>query len=665
MNYRDTQKGKIVEQIKEALLAGYPVIHIPTPNKEVINDIIFNDEESYSSFVPRLYLNRNRKLQYHEMGAKVEISKDTLCGFHVITGDENILNVKTPMIFIQYIDSFSKKGGLDMVKSFIALYYDTKEVVKYEARERSNSSGEERLLDCTNYVRQNIRKSLFIIVTPTYDRLPDVIAPYTRVINMPVLSDEEIQFLIESKLSGADISPDKLIQESELFNKLKVSFRGFSTLMIKQLMNLMIGNGCIDNQRIDKDEVIRIINDAKKQMLSNTQGLKWENTEGSDAAGMEQAEKWLREKAELFKDPSKARDRNLEIPKAAIITGVPGSGKSLMAKMAARIFDAPLISLDMGAIRDKYQGESEHNMMAALRMATQLSPCVLWVDEIEKSFSSADGEDSLGTRLFGKFLTWMQEKSAACFVFATSNDVTKLPPELFRSERFDRKFFAFMPTAKECAQIFVANLSKQQADYKKMRKRLPRVERNNCPELLFSEELLEHDTWLNILKYNRADELNRSRLTQEIETDDDGVKSRQWQNRPSNKLFTGADIATIVKEAKFRVSQKEGDLSGQSAVYHKDVFLEAIKSVITDVRPYGQTNLQDIAKCYYLLYINQFESASGNSIVDFRDFNEDVLVYTGNDNNLNHIYDRILFNTIVGAINKYLPQIIERQKIRI
>lgn len=665
MNYRDTQKGKIVEQIKEAMLAGYPVIHIPTPNKELVNDIIYNDEESYSSFVPRLYLDRNRKPQYHEMGAKAEISKDTLCGFRVITGDENILNVKTPMIFIQYIDSISKKDGLDMVKSFIALYYDTKEVVNYVAMERSNSSGEERLLDRTSSIRQNIRKSLFIIVTPTYDRLPDVIAPYTRVINVPVLSDEEIQFLIESKLSAADISPDKLIQEAELFNKLKVSFRGFSSLMIKQLMNLMIGNGCIDNQRIDKDEVIRIINDAKKQMLSNTQGLKWENTEGSDAAGMERAEKWLREKAELFKDPSKARDRNLEIPKAAIITGVPGSGKSLMAKMAARIFDAPLISLDMGAIRDKYQGESEHNMMTALHMAEQMAPCVLWIDEIEKAFnSSADGEDSLGTRLFGKFLTWMQEKTAACFVFATSNDVTKLPPELFRSERFDRKFFAFMPTAEECAQIFVANLSKQQADYKKMRKRLPKVERNNCPKLLFSEDLLDPDTWLKILNYNRHYELQRSRLTEEIETDDVEVISRQWKNRPSNKLFTGADITTIVKEAKFRVSQREGDLSGQPAVYQTSGFLEAIKSVINDVRPYGQTNLRDIAKCYYLLYINQFESASGKSIVDFRDFNEDVLVYTGN-NNPSHPYDKILFNTIVGAINKYLPQIIERQKIRI
>lgn len=665
MNYRETQKGKIVEQIKEAMLAGYPVVHIPTPNKELVNDIIFNDEESYSSFVPRLYLDRNGKPQYHEIGAKTEISKDALCGFRVITGEENILNVKTPMIFIQYIDSLSNKGGLDMVKSFIALYYDTKEVVNYVASERANSSGKERLMDTTSHIRQNIRKSLFIIVTPTYDRLPDVIAPYTRVINVPVLSDEEIKFLIERNLIAANISPDKLIQESELFNKLKVSFRGFSSLMINQLMDLMIGNGCIDNKRIDKDEVIRIINDAKKQMISNIQGLKWENTEGSDAAGMGRAEKWLKEKAELFKDPSKARDRFLEIPKAVIITGVPGSGKSLMAKMAARIFDAPLISLDMGAIRDKYQGESEHNMMAALRMATQLAPCVLWIDEIEKAFSSSDGEDSLGTRLFGKFLTWMQEKSAACFVFATSNDVTKLPPELFRSERFDRKFFAFMPTAEECAQIFVANLSKQESDYQKMRVHLSRAEKKNCPKRLFHEELLKPATWLKVLNNDREGELRMSCLSQEI-THEDGVISHQWESRPSNKLFTGADIATIIKDAKFKASQKRGDLSEQSEeVYPLNDFLDAIIMAIKDIRPYGQTNLRDIAKCFYLLYINQFKSASDNNIVDFQDFNEDALVYAKYKANLRFTYDKVLFNTIIGAINKYLPQIIERQKVKL
>lgn len=670
MDYQDTQKGNIVKQIKEAMLAGYPVIHIPTANKELINDIIFNDNESYSSFVPRLYIDRAGNPQFHELGGKKEICPNSLCGYRVVTGDENILKIKTPMIFIHYLDSFNKKNELDLVKNFLALYYDTQEVTNYQEVKIPNSNGAKREINQTKRISELIRRSLFIIVTPSREKLPKVIAPYTRVIDINVLSDNEIINLIEQQLKKARIPSKVLTDKAELFNKVKVSFRGFSHLLIIQLMNLMIRNGNIDTDRIDENGITRIINDAKKQMLSNTQGLKWEKTDSSDAAGMGVAVQWFQDKSGLFKDPKKAAERHLDIPNAAIITGVPGAGKSLMAKMIARIFDAPLISFDMGAIRDKYQGESEHNMMEALRMAEQMAPCVLWIDEIEKAFnSSSNGEDSLGIRLFGKFLTWMQEKSSACFVFATSNDVTKLPPELFRSERFDRKYFAFMPTAQECAEIFVSNLSKQQSDYKNMRDQMKREERNNIPKQLFDEDLLKLETWLNLLNSDRRQEIINSNLIEKKNKRPNGENtiSMQWEQRPSNKLFTGADITAIIKEAKFYASKIANDnpVQNNESVYSRDVFLEQAKRAISEIKPYGQTNLRDIAKCYYLLYINQFESASKNNILRFESFNEDDLIYTPNENeNLIHEYDKSLYNTIVGAINKYLPQIIEHQTIK-
>ena len=130
----------------------------------------------------------------------------------------------------------------------------------------------------------------------------------------------------------------------------------------------------------------------------------------------------------------------------------------------------PLISLDMGELQKGIVGASEQHMVEALRMVEAMAPCVLWIDEIEKAFSGSSHDNSDGgvmRRMFGKFLTWMQEKSAPCFVFATSNDTSKLPPELFRSERFDDKFYSFMPTVDECASIFSSIIKEENKKYAK------------------------------------------------------------------------------------------------------------------------------------------------------------------------------------------------------
>ena len=143
-----------------------------------------------------------------------------------------------------------------------------------------------------------------------------------------------------------------------------------------------------------------------------------------------------------------------------MIVGMQGCGKSLAAKAIAREWRLPLLKLDASQLYDKYVGESEKNFRQAIRMAESMVPTVLWIDEIEKSFSTnnSDSDGGLSRRLFGSFLTWLQEKSEEVFVVATANTISQIPPELLRKGRFDEIFFVDLPECKERLEILKIHL---------------------------------------------------------------------------------------------------------------------------------------------------------------------------------------------------------------
>ena len=151
----------------------------------------------------------------------------------------------------------------------------------------------------------------------------------------------------------------------------------------------------------------------------------------------------------------------LPAPKGVLVTGVPGCGKSMTAKAMASAWSLPLVRLDIGRVFGGLVGASEQNMRTALRTAEAIAPCVMWIDEIEKGFASgASGSGDSGTsaRVFGTFLSWMQEKTAPVFVMATANTISLLPPEMMRKGRFDEIFFIDLPTDTERRVIFALHL---------------------------------------------------------------------------------------------------------------------------------------------------------------------------------------------------------------
>ena len=643
----------VLEQVKEAVAAHIPVVYIPTDQMEIVDELLYG-EQSRHGILPRVI----------ETDGVKKLTEDFFTEVYGKSTDltDNYSNIKSvdnsePSILISYTTDWS--SILSDVKKFVCTYYNIRKSTQTQYKHLN-------VIDATY-------RSLFIVVTPKEEQIPSVIGPYVRTVRIPALTDEEIVSLINSHLSSEKIPTDIIPQQT--LNQMIVSFRGFSKLRIIQMLRLMVAQQSIDYDGIDTAAVLNIIRMSKKQMLDNSPGLSWEKTTVSGIAGLGSITKWLQDRIEIFQDPERALQQHIDIPKGILISGIPGSGKSLMAKTTATIFDMPLISLDMGALLGGIMGESEHNMIEALRKAEQMAPCVLWIDVIEKAFSgssqgSSASDGGVGRRMFGKFLTWMQEKTAACFVFATSNDISCLPPELFRSERFDRKFYTFMPTADECASIFAANIKKQNDTYNKKLQTMPQNVRALQASQLFSLELQEPSFWLQIINECCTLDATKSELVPEKPVDKNTKESDKkniryvWQSssKPKNKLLTGADISTLIREAKFMVHSAPTISSTSTVIYEASRMKDTICSILKsrEFKPYGETNLKDIVKCFLKLQENEFASASGQCIIDFDNYDEDKMIYMYDPKNSpkwENKYDEVLFSTVVGAINHYAKEI--------
>ena len=220
--------------------------------------------------------------------------------------------------------------------------------------------------------------------------------------------------------------------------------------------------------RLTETEV-NIVLSEKQQLIRRNGILEYiEEDETLDSVGgLEELKRWLRQRSNAFTE--RAREYGLPQPKGMLILGVPGCGKSLIAKTTSRLWGLPLLRLDMGRVYDgSMVGRSEANLRNALKTAESISPVVLFIDEIDKAFAgtagSADSDGGTSSRIFGSFLTWMQEKTSPVFVMATANRVERLPSEFLRKGRFDEIFFVDLPTPDERKDIFRIHLSKRNRD---------------------------------------------------------------------------------------------------------------------------------------------------------------------------------------------------------
>lgn len=239
---------------------------------------------------------------------------------------------------------------------------------------------------------------------------------------------------------------------------------------LRMLIQNLGGLSRADTERLARNAVYRdgaiSANDlpgvmqAKYELLNKGGVLSFEYdaAEFDDIAGLRNVKVWLKQRAFAF---AGERPEGLDAPKGILLLGVQGCGKSLAAKAAASAFAAPLLRLDFGALYNKYHGETERNLRESLATAEVMSPCVLWLDEIEKGVAQGDGDNGTSHRVLGSLLTWMSERTCNVLLVATANDIQALPPELIRKGRFDEIFFVDLPDSLRRAAILAIHLGKR------------------------------------------------------------------------------------------------------------------------------------------------------------------------------------------------------------
>ncbi len=291
-----------------------------------------------------------------------------------------------------------------------------------------------------------------VFITPQLD-LPMELKDDVVVLYMPLPNDGELERLFDGITGKLDRSR---LPRPEVKQKLVASAKGLTTNQARLAFSRVFAqHGCFDERGI------ALVTAAKQQVIRESGALEfWAADQGeSDVGGLDMMKAWLKKREVGFS--AEARESNVPYPRGAALIGIPGTGKSLSAKMLSGLWKLPLLRLDVGALFGSLLGESEQNMRKAMMLAETVSPCILWVDEMEKAFAGS-GPTSLNagaaTRVFGSFLTWMQEHTAPVFVIATANDIEGLPPELMG--RFDRTFFLDLPNDDERRQIFLIHLNR-------------------------------------------------------------------------------------------------------------------------------------------------------------------------------------------------------------
>ena len=358
-------------------------------------------------------------------------------GIYDIVSEKNVNDEKTVCGAIDYItDQMKKRDNLTIILT---------EVPDISAE----NSDSRQILALVNLANKTGGAVIIMTHNPVWNQLQRA----GMTIKMELPNEDEMYSIIKKYID--DYRSEITIEwdESDIREAASV-LTGVTRIEAENVIVTLIAKKHISKS--DMDEV----RFAKDRLFSDISGLEKIDVDDSakDIGGLSGLRHWLNEKKELLtpENMDKLRSKGLRPPKGILLVGVPGCGKSLSAKSIAANWKLPLYRLDFATVQGSYVGQSEHQLKEALSTAENISPCILWIDEIEKGLSGANasaGDGGVSTRMVGQFLFWLQECKKQVFVVATANDVSLLSSELLRRGRFDELFFVDLPTSEERMEI--------------------------------------------------------------------------------------------------------------------------------------------------------------------------------------------------------------------
>lgn len=294
------------------------------------------------------------------------------------------------------------------------------------------------------------------ILSPTLTEIPPELEEDIIVIELSLPDYNEIEEMV-LKTFG------KLIPEKWHASTRSVLYKSLQGLSMDNIRRVVRKAVSLNNGSLN-EECIAYIQEEKQQIIKKQKILDYYTHKETieHIGGLGEIKKWFIEREHVFRlSKEKADTLGLDTPRGLMLIGVPGSGKSLCCKALAGIWNLPLLRLDVGRLFGSTVGESEKNIRRCIQLAEAVSPCILWIDEIDKAFggvSGFQGDSGTQLRVFGTFVTWLQEKEKPVFVIATANDPKNLPPELWRKGRYDEVFFVDLPSSDEREEIFKIHL---------------------------------------------------------------------------------------------------------------------------------------------------------------------------------------------------------------
>lgn len=404
------------KEFKLLLKARYPVLYITTAEEERLEYVIRSCVKDYSS-------KRNVYVW------------DFIDGYKGNPSD-NGFGSKNPLQALEFVEKIVPENpAIFMLKDFHLFLNDL--------------SISRKLKNLSRTIRNQTKT--IVIVSSEYS-LPDSLRDIITILEFKLPDPSEIK----AELIRIQNSLGTYLPESSL-DTLVRSCQGLSLERIRKVLSKVIST----YKEINIESLDTIFTE-KKQTISQTKILEFctVTERMSDIGGVEKLKEWLKKRIGSLSQ--RAEKYGLPIPKGLFLVGIQGTGKSLIAKAIANEWNLPLLKLDVGKLFGGIIGESESRIRQMIQLAEAMSPCILWIDEIDKAFGGIDGRGDSGTtnRVLGTFITWLSEKKSPVFVVATANSVYSLPPEIIRKGRFDEIFFVGLPNIEEKKSIFKVHLSR-------------------------------------------------------------------------------------------------------------------------------------------------------------------------------------------------------------
>src|SRR5688572_26154151 len=416
IDHKRSSKGEIEDLVR----ARYSLIWITSPEETRVEEAL-----------RKLCVEREMRLEVWSITE----------GFKTIANGQGTRDVKDPMKAIDHVVR-SEGRALFVLRDFHPFLKEPAVV--------------RRLRDAATELRKT-KKSL-LVLSPVTKIPPELEKSISAVLDWELPNRQEIEQAARKVLPNLPVATQQVIEsDPTMMERVVESALGLTLVEAENVF----AKSAVRTHTFDLETIL----EEKKQIIRKSGMLEYyeHREEFSDVGGMEVLKDWLVKRRHAFS--SRARDFGLPVPKGILLIGVPGTGKSLTAKAVGALWQMPLLRLDVGKIFGGLVGSSEENVRNVIKTAEAIAPAILWIDELEKGFSGtgSSGQTDGGTtsRVFGSFITWLQEKSSPVFVIATANNVHQLPPELLRKGRFDEIFFCDLPQREERKQIFGIHLKKK------------------------------------------------------------------------------------------------------------------------------------------------------------------------------------------------------------